>query len=212
MTDKEIIIDSIDIRKCKHFEALHESRPNGFGGITIENYCYLYEDNCEKYPQCLYRSNRLQQLETQLQREKQNSQEAIDTSIKEFNRAEELKTLLKRKEQECEELKKELHKNFEEKNKLHLIIDRLLEASGYDTNTASAEDFEDVYENMRYEKQQLEQFGQTLTDIKEMLKDICMEECSFDWNKTSKKHCGDCDCRYGQILQKISKSEVDNDR
>ena len=97
MTDKQIIIDGIDIRKCKHFEALYESRPNGFGGITIENYCYLYEDNCEKYPQCLYRSNRLQQLETQLQREKQNSQEAIDTSIKEFNRAEELKTLLKRK-------------------------------------------------------------------------------------------------------------------
>ena len=119
---------------------------------------------------------------------------------------------LKRKEQKCEGLKRDLHKNFEAKNKLHLIIDRLLEASGYDTNTASAEDFEDVYENMRYEKQQLEQFGQTLTDIKEMLKDICMEECSFDWNKTSKKHCGDCDCRYGQILQKISKSEVDNDR
>ena len=105
MIDKEIIIDGIDIRKCKHFEALYESRPNGFGGITIENYCYLYEDNCEKYPQCLYRSNQLQQLETQLQREKQNSQEAIDTSIKEFNRAETLKTLLKRKEQECEELK-----------------------------------------------------------------------------------------------------------
>ena len=108
MTDKEIIIDGIDIRKCKHFEALYESRPNGFGGITIENYCYLYEDNCEKYPQCLYRSNRLQQLETQLQREKQNSQEAIDTSIREFNRAETLNTLLKRKEQEYQKLKQTL--------------------------------------------------------------------------------------------------------
>jgi hypothetical protein len=64
---------------------------------------------------------------------------------------------LKRKEEECEELKKELHKNFGEKDKLHLIIDRLLEASGYDTNIASAEDFEDVYENMRYVKQQLDQ-------------------------------------------------------
>ena len=45
-------------------------------------------------------------------------------------------------------------------DKLHLIIDRLLEASGYDTNTASAEDFEDVYENMRYEKQQLEKISE----------------------------------------------------
>lgn len=54
-------------------------------------------------------------------------------------------------------------------------------------------------------------YEQTLTEIKEMLKEICMEECSFDWNKTSKKHCGDCDCRYGQILQKISECEVKNE-
>lgn len=76
---------------------------------------------------------------------------------------------LKRKEQECEELKKDLHQNFKEKDKLHLIIDRLLEASGYDTNTASAEDFEDVYENMRYEKQQLDQFN---ADSEEALKQL----------------------------------------
>lgn len=63
----------------------------------------------------------------------------------------------KAKEQECERLNNELHKNFKEKNTLHFIIDRLLEASGYDTNTASAEDFEDVYEHMRYDKHQLDQ-------------------------------------------------------
>lgn len=78
MKDKKIIIDSVDVSKCKHFKAWYESRPNGFGGTTVENYCYLYKDNCEKYPQCLYRSNQLQQLETQL----------------------------KQKEKECEELKK----------------------------------------------------------------------------------------------------------
>lgn len=37
MTDKEIIIDGVDVSKCKHFKAWYESRPNGFGGITIEN-------------------------------------------------------------------------------------------------------------------------------------------------------------------------------
>ena len=79
MTDKEIIIGGIDIRKCKHFKALYESRPNGFGGITIENYCYLYEDNCEKYPQCLYRSNQLQQLETQLKRKEQECEKYKQT-------------------------------------------------------------------------------------------------------------------------------------
>ena len=79
---EQMIIDGVDIRKCKHFEALYESRPNGFGGITIENYCYLYEDNCEKYPQCLYRSNQLQQLETQLKRKKQECEKYKQTIAK----------------------------------------------------------------------------------------------------------------------------------
>jgi DNA-binding Lrp family transcriptional regulator len=56
-------------------------------------------------------------------------------------------------------------------------------------------------------KIQRDEAEQTLTEIREMLKEICMEECLFDWNKTNKKHCGDCDCRYGQILQKISEVE-----
>ena len=48
---------------------------------------------------------------------------------------------------------------------------------------------------------------QCLTEIKELLKDICIEECCFDWNKTNKKHCGDCDCRFMQLLEKISECE-----
>ena len=52
---------------------------------------------------------------------------------------------------------------------------------------------------------------QCLTEIKELLKDICIEECCFDWNKTNKKHCGDCDCRFMQLLEKISECEDKND-
>ena len=89
--------------------------------------------------------------------------------------------LLKAKEQECEELKRDLHKNFEEKDKLHLIIDRLLEASGYDTNTASAEDFEDVYENMRYEKQQLDQLKAENKELKQYK--TLYEKTRNLWNK-----------------------------
>ena len=106
---------------------------------------------------------------------------------------------LKRKEEECEELKEELHQNFKEKDGLHLIIDRLLEASGYDTNTASAEDFEDVYENMRYEKQQLYQLKQTLQEIKEIAEkqcNICEALTPIDEYKDCKK------CWQGAILQK----------
>lgn len=50
---------------------------------------------------------------------------------------------LARKKQECEQKDKEI-------NELHLIIDRLLEASGYDKNINSAEDFEDVYADIDY--------------------------------------------------------------
>ena len=108
---------------------------------------------------------------------------------------------LKAKEQECEGLKKDLHQNFKEKDKLHLIIDRLLEASGYSTNTASAEDFEDVYENMRYEKQQLEQLGQTLAEIKEIAETISLP-------MGTGKSCNRV-ILAKQILQKIS--EVENE-
>ena len=73
-------------------------------------------------------------------------------------------------EMTIEELETELDKTFEEKDKLHLIIDRLLEASGYDTNTASEEDFEDVYENMRYEKQQLDQLK---AENEKLKKQVC---------------------------------------
>ena len=83
--------------------------------------------------------------------------------------ANELEEKLLRKEQECDGLKKELHKKLKEKDILHLIVDRLLEASGYDTNTASAEDFEDVYENMRYEKQQLDKLKAENKHINDLL-------------------------------------------
>ena len=117
---------------------------------------------------------------------------------------------LKRKEQECERLKKELHKNFEEKDTLHLIIDRLLEASGYDTNTASAEDFEDVYECMRYEQQQLNQLRKENEELKKQLtilddEDVVVEITAkqFEEHKKLKAelHRANCQIADDEILQ-----------
>lgn len=157
--------------------------------------------------------------------------EIVDYEIKNSDvsklvqKIEKYNSYIEHKEQECEELKNELHKNFEEKDKLHLIIDRLLEASGYDTNTASAEDFEDVYENMRYKQQQLDQLkvenedlknfhinlvGVKECEIRELLilkqtlaeiKEIAERRNYLDYNE-----CLD------DILQKISESEADNDK
>ena len=132
-----------------------------------------------------------------------------------------LEQQLSRKEQECEELKKELQKNFEEKDTLHLIIDRLLEASGYDTNTASAEDFEDVYEHMRYEQQQLDQlkadrkealkqleFVRTLNTVKEAeIRKLSKTLTEIKEIAEDESYIGFWDEQISKILQKISEVE-----
>lgn len=138
----------------------------------------------------------------------------------------------KRNEEKYERLNNELNKNFIEKEKLHLIIDRLLEASGYDTNTASAKEFEDVYKNMRYEKQQLEQlkieneelkkinkanaksyekhwyklekYKQTLAEIKKHFDEEC-RLCKASHVNITDEICKECEIK--DILQKISEVE-----
>lgn len=92
MSDNHII-DDIDVSECEHLTEIQ--------GCWLSTCDYLkYKGNitnevCKYNPNCYYR---------QLQREKQISQEARDTAIKEFNRAEELKTLLERKEQELQKV------------------------------------------------------------------------------------------------------------
>ena len=113
----------------------------------------------------------------------------------------ELTEKLEAKEQECEELKKW-------KEDVINLFDKTCRCKYLNKESAFCSFYnkECIAINQCLYKNQ-----QVITEIKEMLKEICMEECSFDWNKTSKKHCGDCDCRYGQILQKISECEENND-
>ena len=91
MTDKQIIIDGVNVACCVRLQ-------------DDEISCDLGGE-CKGWGNCYYK---------QIQREKQTSQETRDTAIKEFNRAEELRTLLQRKEQECEELKKELEAIYDD--------------------------------------------------------------------------------------------------
>ena len=169
MTDKQIIIDGVDVAKCRCFTS--EWDFNNCGHICKGTEC--------KYKRLWYKKQ------------------------------------LQAKEQECEELKEELHQNFKEKDRLHLIIDRLLEASGYDTNTASAEDFEDVYENMRYEKQQLYQLKQTLIEIKEIaegMHDLWINKTPYTDMDNLVKHLLECELnRIRYKLDEISESEVKNE-
>lgn len=73
-----------------------------------------------------------------------------------------LKSELTLKTQECERKDKEIYE-------LHIIIDRLLEASGYDKNTSTAEDFEDVYENMQYKQGLLDQLKAENKQLKKQI-------------------------------------------
>lgn len=52
------------------------------------------------------------------------------------------------------------------KKNLNTIIDRLLSKSGYNQNTASAEDFEDVYQDMEYKRERFKEYKQALEEIK----------------------------------------------
>ena len=95
MTDKQIIVNGGDVSGCIYYQYnMCTATKDNYGDCSF--YCKDYDMN-----DCYYK---------QLQREKQNSQEAIDASIREFNRAEELKTLLKRKKQECEKYKQTITK------------------------------------------------------------------------------------------------------
>lgn len=69
---------------------------------------------------------------------------------------------LARKTQECGQKEKEI-------NELHLIIDRLLEASGYDKNISTAEDFEDVYTDIDYKLGLIDDLKQECEELKEYI-------------------------------------------
>ena len=106
MTDKQIIIDGVDVSECKHFDFCHKE-------CKAEYYIrYGYEiveyDSCIENKNCYYK---------QLKRKEQECQQAMDNyvqldlqRVKEYN---ELVDLYKAKEQECEELKEEVKKQKE---------------------------------------------------------------------------------------------------
>lgn len=69
---------------------------------------------------------------------------------------------LQRKTAECEQKDKVI-------KGLHLIIDRLLEASGYDKHISSAEDFEYVYKDMDYKLGLIDELKQECEKLKSQI-------------------------------------------
>ena len=241
MTDKQIIIDGVDVVKCRNFTSKWDF--NNCGHICkgteckykrlwykkqlarkeqeLKNICKAFDIEYlidKETGNLIGRCNKLYKKEQECEALQMSENEAgeIIAELKAYKDVnEDFKTAWEELKAENEELKNKLHKNFEEKDKLHLIIDRLLEASGYYTNTASAEDFEDVYENMRYEKQQLDQLKQTITEIKEIT-EVEIECKTYEiendcFNETRCKALNEHIDFIKQILQKISECEVENE-
>ena len=69
-------------------------------------------------------------------------------------------------EDKIESLEQENKSLYEEKSCLHKIIDRLLENAGYSKDIASAEDFEDVYEDMQRKINELAELEQENKELK----------------------------------------------
>ena len=86
MDKQKIMIDNVDVSECEFFEECEIKIDNS---ECLAHSRHFYEgafyDCCDEHPDCYYK---------QLQREKQDSQEARDTAIKEFNRAEKLSQTL----------------------------------------------------------------------------------------------------------------------
>ena len=109
------------------------------------------------------------------------------------------------------ELKAENASLYKEKDCLHKIIDRLLENSGYSKDIASAEDFEDVYENMQYKNNKLEEYKQTLQEIKAIAETCISKDACFECKYSDDCHIEDAEiptydiCKL--LIQKITKAE-----
>ena len=60
-------MSEIDVKKCEYYTNHYEDKYRN----NFFNYCYLYEDKCDKYPQCIYRDTQLKQLKAENERLKE---------------------------------------------------------------------------------------------------------------------------------------------
>ena len=184
MTDKQTIIDGIDVSKCKYFDSYCKECKAEY--YTRYGYEIVNFNSCKDNPSCYFK---------QLKRECQLSQEAMDNyvkldnkRVKEYN---ELVDLYKTKEQECERLN-EYSVGFARKcQKLELDVCHL----------------KDKNYNLQ---RRLDQLKQTLTKIKEIAEeqmhylDITEAKTMIEIEYDYAGAIYNLEQRMSKILQKIS--------
>lgn len=70
-------------------------------------------------------------------------------------------------------------------------------------NCKGKEDYINLEKHHKGLRKQFDKKVQTLQEIKKYIAKICKEDCGY----IEKKRCLDCDCRFGAILDLITKAE-----
>lgn len=88
---KERIMSDNDVSKCKYYANIYKDKY----GKNFFNYCHLYNDKCDKYPQCIYRDKQLQQLKAGNEELKEENQEMYKMGCENFVAIDQAKRLYK---------------------------------------------------------------------------------------------------------------------
>lgn len=185
---EQIIIDGCNVLKCRYYQYKTlkdcEMRYPESGDCEIGLINYLFNGNldmeklCVDNPNCIFK---------QLARKTQECKKLNDKIIDMNSIIEDAAINLGNKDFtlydlpfEIKKLKKECEQKDKETNELHLIIDRLLEASGYDKNISNAEDFEDVYADINYKLGLIDDLKQECEELK--IKLIQKDEVNMFFN------------------------------
>ena len=166
MTDKQIMIDGVDVSECKH---LYSRWPGSLPKDTCAEYDYINnpEDDglinlCKTHPNCYYK---------QLQKEKfenLNNRQMVESAENLIYENSELYKNLKEKEQECESLKEEL--NFL-KNNEDLLISELQVLWGKQIAKEQGD-----CKNIDYLLPRTKEIYHKITEIERTLKDVAFAQ------------------------------------
>lgn len=90
-----------------------------------------------------------------------------------------------------------------EENCIILKLKEQLQAKEQECEALKGENFTFV-DLIKTQEELIDKYEQSLDEIEKFIKeDVCDEECGFNW----KKSCSDCDCRYNNIIDIISKAK-----
>ena len=156
MTDKQIMIDGIDVSGC----LFHSLTTMGYAGY---NYCKCFQCVCECHRDCHYKlyKRKEQECEILLGQLVINDGEDVTVQISQsqFEEYNQLKTELNIKEQECEMFKRALKNKTDEYNKLAVNYDAYVYMAKKKLQEKEQE-CEELKEEAQYLKSEIERISE----------------------------------------------------